>query len=545
MTFQELQKYYDKHQISMTEILTKIEMKIILARDTKNIPIYMTRARVKNIESSYLKTKRKDKKEIMSITDLIGLRVLCLFEQDIFDVYSFLLEMCKSKLFILEEVSIFGLKKESILKVSSFDRELKKYKKYENIKINDEARDNGYQSIHFVGTYEDFDENVKYPFEIQLRTLLQDVWGELEHKLAYKQKNPHSFIKNSFIRLSKSLETNDMLITHLKDIIEESDCNKDKIPLSLGNVLKYEEERLPKAFKENVIICKKYLEYKELVYQDGFLRSKKMGEAKKIYRELVTLYYKEKSNEHQDINFNYWKEMEQAFFDIYSENFEDAKRTYYKYLEKKSYVSAYRLGQIYLYEDKQIEALKKFDICFSILDDTCLHINRMKLHVNMALIFWNLGSEYLTATINSIEKALESIEDNPNQYSKRDFETLYNSACWYYMECHFNGRCSKKVKSSNDKAANYYEKLVEIVSLWHDNDNVARKHTYDTLAWYNYKRYIESDKEDISFIKESYNYILLMNKGVMPIIQYYSHEAIQQSHLQKINCEYRKVFNSN
>ena len=545
MKYNELEKYYQEHESNMTDILKKIEMKIIKGRDNDNIPIYMTRARVKSIESSYLKTKRKDKKEIMSITDLIGLRIVCLFEQEIIDIYNFLLDMFSRDVYNLEEVLIFGWKKDSTVKKNYFSKEIKKYEKYNDIHFREEPRENGYQSIHFVGTYQDFDENIKYPFELQLRTLLQDVWGELEHQLAYKQKSSHPFIKNSFIRLSKSLETNDMLITHLKEIIDESSCGVDKIPFTIGNVLKYEKERLPQAFKDNEKIKEQYDRYKDTIYKDGFLRLNIMEKAKEIYVELTTLYYQEQPDGHADYNFNYWKEMEQAFFDIYDENFDEAKRTYYKYLEKDSYVSAYRLGQIYLYEEKLTEALKKFDRCFEILDETCLHINQMKLHVNMALIFWNLGEEFLTSTIKEIKEAIINTEINFDKYTPRDLETLYNSACWYYMECHFNERCSKKETHSNEEAIKYYGKLVDLVDSFKKNNEFARKHTYDTLAWYNYRRFIESEKEDLSYVKLAYKYITLMNDGIMPITQYYSHEGIQQNHLQKIKCEYKKAFSEN
>ncbi|HIP26216.1 MAG TPA: hypothetical protein EYG80_00990 [Flavobacteriaceae bacterium] len=541
MKYSELEEYYQEHESNMIEILKKIEMKIIKGRDKENIPIYMTRARVKSIESSYLKTKRKDKKEIMAITDLIGLRIVCLFEQDIIVIYRFLLDMFKRDVYELEEVLIFGWKKDSIVKKTYFAKELQKHEKYNNIQFRDEPRESGYQSIHFVGTYQDFDENIKYPFELQLRTLLQDAWGELEHQLAYKQKSSLPFIKNSFLRLSKSLEVNDMLITNLKESIDESSCGIDKIPFTIGNVLKYEKERLPQAFEDNILIKKQYEKYKSTIYKDGFLRMNKIEEAKEIYKELTTLYYQEQPDGHADYNFNYWKEMEQAFFDIYDENFSDAKRIYFKYLEKDSYVSAYRLGQIYLYEDKLTEALKKLDKCFEILDEKCLHINQMKLHVNMALIFWNLGGEYLTSTIKEIKEALVNIEMNIERYNLRDLETLYNSACWYYMECHFNERCTKKEAQANEEAIKYYNKLIELVTSFKEDNEFARKHTYDTLAWYNYRRFIESGKEELSFIQTAYSYIILMNDGIMPVTQYYSHEGIQQSHLQKIKCEYQRT----
>ena len=219
--YDELKKYYNDNSSNMNDILNRIEKDIVDARDTKGIPIYMTRARVKDINSCYLKTKRKNKVDISTITDMIGLRILCLFEQDIFDVYKYLLEMLDREVYTLKEILVYGWKQDSIIPIDFMKNEINEFQRYNDVSFEDIYRDNGYQSIHFVGRYMDFHQNIEYSFEIQLRTLLQDVWGELEHKLAYKQKNPHQFIRQSFMRLSKSLETNDMLITHLKSFIDE------------------------------------------------------------------------------------------------------------------------------------------------------------------------------------------------------------------------------------------------------------------------------------------------------------------------------------
>jgi len=536
MRYDELKEYYDNNISNMNEILNRIEKDIVDARDSKNIPIYMTRARVKDIDSCYLKTKRKNKIDIKTITDMIGLRILCLFEQDIFDVYQYLLEMLDREVYTLKEILVYGWKKDSIVPIDFMQSELKKFNRYDNIEFEDIYRDNGYQSIHFVGIYKDFHQSIEYSFEIQLRTLLQDVWGELEHKLAYKQKNPHQFIRQSFMRLSKSLETNDMLITHLKSFIDESLCGIDPIPFSVGNVYKYEAQRLPEIFKEPEIkpIFEKY---NELILEADTLKEKtKLDIAYHAYEDLISACMKHDKHQYNDSYFTYWKEMEEAFFKVTNEDFHDAIRIYEKYL-KDSYVSAFRLGQIYFYQQNHIEALKKFDQCFEILDHESLQINKMKLYVNMALIFWNLGSEYLISAIESIDKAIE----NSDECNDHDLEVLYNSACYYYMECLLNDRCCKKVKEVSEKSEAYYDILQELVNKFEKENEYARKHTYDTLAWYNYNKYILSGRKEVEYIEKAHDYMLLMHNGIMPVVQYYSHEAIQQSHAQKIKCEFSKI----
>ncbi len=536
MKYDDLKTYYDSNISNMNEILNRIEKDIVDARDSQNVPIYMTRARVKDIDSCYLKTKRKNKIDIDTITDMIGLRILCLFEQDIFDVYQYLLTMLNREVYTLKEILVYGWKKDSIVPIDFMQKEFNKFDRYSKVKFEDIYRDNGYQSIHFVGLYKDFHQNIEYSFEIQLRTLLQDVWGELEHKLAYKQKNPHQFIRQSFMRLSKSLETNDMLITHLKSFIDESLCGIDPISFSVGNVYKYEDQRLPEIFKQPEIepILTKY---NKLILKADVLKDKAILKAAySAYKELISSCMKHAKYKFDDSDFIYWKEMEEAFFKVINEEFTDAIRIYEKYLDS-SYVSAFRLGQIYFHQKNHIEALKKFDQCFEILDHESLQINKMKLYVNMALIFWNLGTEYLISAVESIDKAIE----NSKECDERDLEVLYNSACYYYMECLLNERCCNKVEDTHEKSEAYYNILKELVDKFQGEGKYARKHTYDTLAWYNYNKYILSGKQDIVHIEKAHDYMLLMNNGIMPVVQYYSHEAIQQSHMQKIKCEFSKI----
>jgi len=532
MEYDKIKKYFDENNDTMNEILTRIEKDIVLARDTKEVPIYMTRARVKDIDSCYLKTKRKNKIDIDSITDMIGLRILCLFEQDIFDVYKYLLNMLNSEVYVLKEILVYGWKKESIIPIDFMESEFKKFDKYNNITFEDIYRDNGYQSIHFVGTYKDFHKEMECSFEIQLRTLLQDVWGELEHKLAYKQKSPHQFIRQSFMRLSKALETNDMLITHLKSFIDESICGIDPIPFSVGNIYKYEHEILPDIFKQSEVEAF-FNDYNTLLSETSKDNLKSVCS---VYEELVSKCMQHDPSIYKDEKFIYWREMEEAFFNVIHEDFDCAIDIYEKYLQS-SYISAFRLGQIYFFQQNYIEALKKFDLCFEILDDESLQINKMKLYVNMALIFWNLGTEYLISTIESIDKAIE----NSAECENRDLEVLYNSACYYYMECLFNGRCCKKIEDVVEKSEMYYGILHKLVGKFEKEDKFARKHTYDTLAWYNYNKYILSNRKDVEYIKKAHHYIAAMNNGIMPVVQYYSHEGIQQSHIQKIKCEFSKI----
>jgi len=102
------------------------------------------------------------------ITDLLGVRIVCLYELDIYKI--------ESKL------------KENFDVISRTDK----------IKGIDETEDKfGYKSLHLDLKLDDkrknLPENKKYTdyqFEVQIRTVIQDAWSVLDHKIKYKKTIP-------------------------------------------------------------------------------------------------------------------------------------------------------------------------------------------------------------------------------------------------------------------------------------------------------------------------------------------------------------------
>jgi len=115
------------------------------------------------------------------------------------------------------------------------------------------ARGSGYRSIHYLCSH--FVARKRYYAEIQLRTLLQDAWAELEHKLSYNRGNVHPFIIISFILFAQDIATNDLLLSYLKNIHDDNDikenfCLKQKLPIWFD----YELELFPeKLYQKNLV----------------------------------------------------------------------------------------------------------------------------------------------------------------------------------------------------------------------------------------------------------------------------------------------------
>ncbi|MGC9417825.1 MAG: hypothetical protein ACP5EN_02525 [Rhodovulum sp.] len=174
--------------------------------------VYAIKVRVKSLDSlvDKVKEKRKTKKySAHDATDLVGMRLLCVYAEDLPEATRSLvrfLRFCQSpevKLFAGEDLS------EAI-------REIIVYKSTRNARVYDsvfryckelpgiahedsgthlalvehEGDEKSYSSIHFVcrGISYASGSPKEVPVEIQIRTVFEDTWGEIDHNLEYKMR---------------------------------------------------------------------------------------------------------------------------------------------------------------------------------------------------------------------------------------------------------------------------------------------------------------------------------------------------------------------
>lgn len=153
------------HQFAVDEIKTKLN---ILDEEFRNIhdynPIEHIRYRVKKPKSIKEKLQRIGLEPTIEnarahIFDIAGIRIICAFTADIYNV----LEL---------------LSKQSDFKIV----EVKDYIKF--------PKENGYKSLHVHIEYPVFLSSGIVPtrVEIQFRTIAMDFWASIEHKIYYKYR---------------------------------------------------------------------------------------------------------------------------------------------------------------------------------------------------------------------------------------------------------------------------------------------------------------------------------------------------------------------
>ncbi|MFI5743775.1 GTP pyrophosphokinase family protein [Streptomyces anulatus] len=177
-------------------------MRALLAAE--GISVHYITSRVKNKFSTLQKLQRPGKNYtgIGDLTDVLGIRIVTYFPDGVDAVA----DVVKREFIVDEENSI---DKRALLDSDRF----------------------GYLSLHFIAKFGEqrasLAEYAKYSdvaFEIQVRSILQHAWAEIEHDLGYKSNStiPRE-IRRRFSRLAGLLELADSEFTDIKRFLTERD----------------------------------------------------------------------------------------------------------------------------------------------------------------------------------------------------------------------------------------------------------------------------------------------------------------------------------
>jgi len=172
--------FYEKLAKAVENVL-----KIIL--ESKNIEFHEITSRAKSLDSFENKIRKGINFNPKDMQDLAGVRVICYVRSAVNDV-------CK----IIEK---------------NFD--IDPQRSWDKAKILGENK-MGYASIHYVAKFtesrtnlEDFKDFTGIYFEIQVRTILQHAWAEIQHDKMYKKTNIPKKIKRRYYLVSGLLEVAD------------------------------------------------------------------------------------------------------------------------------------------------------------------------------------------------------------------------------------------------------------------------------------------------------------------------------------------------
>ena len=202
---QQIKETYQSYTEYFNEIMKKVVEKLQNNIKLSAQPTY--KSRVKSFDSYYKKVIRlkpqkiTEKCDLIYLTDMMGIRMICAFLEDI----NLAVEQIQN-LFEIKEVEVKGAEK----KFSEF----------------------GYESTHvLVGIPKEFIPPLTGKFEklkpisaeivceIQIRTILQDAWAEVEHELIYKTEfNPFDIpLRRKLASINASLSLADITFQEIRD----------------------------------------------------------------------------------------------------------------------------------------------------------------------------------------------------------------------------------------------------------------------------------------------------------------------------------------
>jgi ppGpp synthetase/RelA/SpoT-type nucleotidyltranferase len=196
---QNLKATYESYEPLFLQIIANIENKLKNTIKLTSMPTY--KSRIKSFSSYYRKVLRVKPAEavqgdhLIELTDMMGIRVICAFLEDLSEVEK---QVCAS--FDVQEVEHKGA-------AQNF-------------------REFGYESVHIlIRIPEDCAIKTDLPFspntvcEIQIRTILQDAWAEVEHELVYKSEfTPFDMpLRRKLASMNASLSLADIIFQEIRD----------------------------------------------------------------------------------------------------------------------------------------------------------------------------------------------------------------------------------------------------------------------------------------------------------------------------------------
>ena len=185
-----LQEFRDKRQ-ELLQLDNHVFELISQTLKQQGIELNSIEHRIKTVESLAGKLERKGEKyrQLSDITDLVGLRIVTFYTDDVDKVAAII-----SQLFDIDWAN--SVDKRKLHDLNSF----------------------GYNSLHYICNL----HGGSFPFEIQIRTALQHTWSAIEHDIGYKGavKLPPQY-RRQFSRLAGMLELADDEFSRLRTTMTE------------------------------------------------------------------------------------------------------------------------------------------------------------------------------------------------------------------------------------------------------------------------------------------------------------------------------------
>lgn len=219
--------YYSENQHRFQQFQASVETFFVKhpALNSKPFPIiHSTKTRIKDpshlkdkIERKYKKGKEVTKENLFTeITDLIGFRVLHLYQDQFPSIHEQ----------IIKYIDEGDWKFVEPPKAFTWDPESKIM--YDNLGIENEIRETFYTSVHYLVKPNNTNPN-PVCCEIQVRTLFEEIWGEIDHSINYPHPTEDISCKEQLRVLSKLVSTGTRLADSIFRTLNDHNGKKNAL----------------------------------------------------------------------------------------------------------------------------------------------------------------------------------------------------------------------------------------------------------------------------------------------------------------------------
>ena len=159
------------------------------------------------------------------INDLIGIRVIHIFKDQWQDIHEFIMKTWK------------------VIEVTANVRDGDNTKIFEELDIEVRSRISGYRSVHYLVEF--YPTNEKVIAEIQVRTIFEEGYGEIDHRLRYSHIEIPEILKSNLLLFNRISGAADEMASLINDLSKEWSSKENEL-LKIIEEQKEEIERLKK-----------------------------------------------------------------------------------------------------------------------------------------------------------------------------------------------------------------------------------------------------------------------------------------------------------
>ncbi|WP_296647682.1 RelA/SpoT domain-containing protein [Romboutsia sp. 13368] len=254
----ELEKIYNDYSMYRKSYETQANLIANILREHNKVHSVKTRVKDENhlIEKIIRKTSDRRKKYGKEfnftvenykdeITDLVGIRVIHIFKEDWEEIHNFITRMW------------------NVNEIVANIRKGDDTKNFEELGIEVCSRLSGYRSVHYL--VESYPTTEKVITEVQVRTIFEEGYGEIDHQLRYSLNEIPEILEQNLMLLNRIAGSSDemaslinLLSKNFKDIKSEynkkMELKNNKILELKDNILRNEslDEEDKKVFLENI-----------------------------------------------------------------------------------------------------------------------------------------------------------------------------------------------------------------------------------------------------------------------------------------------------